>query len=186
MTRLDCLSAQSTILGRGAALDRAFCPSSASVRVAGAPIARGIVGRARGPGVARALLTALAEDRDMTRFLMIDGDRAATQALGLACLAEGVGVVMAENLCEGVRALLGTSVSLVVVDAAELRLGPREHATLFERVAPGVDVVAVVPADASLDARVAYELAGFRVLSRPAAVEDLLDKAAAPAAELSR
>ena len=108
------------------------------------------------------------------------------QRLGLTCLEKGVGVAMAETLCEGVRALLSTPVSLIVVDAAQLRLTAREHATLFERVAPGVDVVAVVPADASLDARVAYELAGFRVLSRPAAVEDLLDKAAAPAAELSR
>jgi len=122
----------------------------------------------------------------MDRVLVIDQDRAAMQQLGLACLEKGVGVAMAETLCEGVRTLLSTPVSLIVVDAAQLRLTAREHATLFERVAPGVDVVAVVPADASLDARVAYELAGFRVLSRPAAVEDLLDKAAAPAAELSR
>ncbi len=122
----------------------------------------------------------------MDRVLVIDQDRAAMQQLGLACLEKGVGVAMAETLCEGVRTLLSTPVSLIVVDAAQLRLTAREHATLFERVAPGVDVVAVVPADASLDARVAYELAGFRVLSRPAAVEDLLDKAAAPTAELSR
>ena len=122
----------------------------------------------------------------MDRVLVIDQDRAAMQQLGLACLEKGVGVAMAETLCEGVRTLLSTPVSLIVVDAVQLRLTAREHATLFERVAPGVDVVAVVPADASLDARVAYELAGFRVLSRPAAVEDLLDKAAAPAAELSR
>lgn len=70
---------------------------------------------------------------------MIDQDRAATQQLGLACLEEGVAGAMAETLCEGVRALLSTAVSLIVV----------------------------VRAEAPLDARVAYELSGFRVLSRP-------------------
>jgi len=122
----------------------------------------------------------------MTRFLMIDGDRTAAQRLGLACLAEGVGVVMAENLCEGVRALLGTSVSLIAVDVAELRLTPREHATLFERVAPGVPVAVVVRRDTPLDARVGLELAGFRVLTRPVAVEDLVAKALALDAEGAR
>lgn len=115
----------------------------------------------------------------MDRFLMIDQDHAAMQQLGLVCLEKGVAVAMAETLCEGVRALLSTAVSLIVVDAAQLRLTPREHATLFERVAPGVPVVVVVRAEAPLDARVAYELSGFRVLSRPVAVEDLVEKAAA-------
>ena len=115
----------------------------------------------------------------MDRFLVIDEDRAAMQQLGLACLEKGVAVAMAETLCEGVRVLLSTAVSLIVVDAAQLRLTPREHATLFERVAPGVPVVVVVRADATLDARIAYELAGFRVLSRPVAVEDLVEKATA-------
>ncbi len=112
----------------------------------------------------------------MDRFLVIDEDRPAMQQLGLACLEKGVAVAMAETLCEGVRAVLSTTVSLIVVDAAQLRLTPREHATLFERVAPGVPVVVVVRADAPLDARIAYELAGFRVLSRPVAVEDLVEK----------
>ncbi len=112
----------------------------------------------------------------MDRVLMIDEDRAAMQQLGLACLEKGVAVAMAETVCEGVRALLSTAVSLIVVDAAQLRLTPREHATLFERVAPGVPVAVVVRASAPLDARVAYELSGFRVLSRPVAVEDLVEK----------
>ena len=115
----------------------------------------------------------------MDCFLMIDQDRAAMQQLGLVCLEKGVAVAMAETLCEGVRALLSTAVSLIVVDAAQLRLTPREHATFFERVAPGVPVVVVVRAEAPLDARIAYELSGFRVLSRPVAVEDLVEKAPA-------
>ena len=122
----------------------------------------------------------------MDRFLVIDQDRAAMQQLGLACLQKGVGVAMAETLCEGVRTLLATQVSLIVIDAAQLRLTAREHATLFERVAPGVPVVVVVRADASLDTRVAFELSGFRVLARPVAVEDLVEKTATPAAESRR
>lgn len=110
---------------------------------------------------------------------MIDEDRAAMQQLGLGCLEKGIAVVMAETLCEGVRALVSTAVSLIVVDAAQLRLTPREHAALFERVAPGVPVVVVVRAEAPLEARVAYELSGFRVLSRPIAVDDLVEKAPA-------
>ncbi len=116
----------------------------------------------------------------MNRFLMIDGDREAAQALGLACLERGVGVALADNLCEGVRALLSTPVSMVVVDVAELRLTPGEHAELFERVMPGVPVVVVVRPATSLDARVRLELVGFRVLTRPVTVEDLLDKIGVP------
>jgi DNA-binding NtrC family response regulator len=99
------------------------------------------------------------------------------QRLGLECLERGVGVVMAENLCEGVRVLLQASVSLVAVDAALLRLTPREHATLFERVAPEVPVVVIVRPDAHLETRVAYEVLGFKTLTRPLTAEDLLDKA---------
>jgi DNA-binding response OmpR family regulator len=122
----------------------------------------------------------------MDRFLVIDQDRAAMQQLGLACLAEGVGVAMAENLCEGVRVLLSTSVSLIAVDGGLLRLTPREHATLFERVAPGVPVVVIVRPEAPLDGRVAFELAGFRVLTRPVEAADLIEKTAALAQEARR
>jgi len=106
---------------------------------------------------------------------MIDPDRTATQALGLACLEREVGVVFADNICEGVRVLLGTSVDLVVIDAAALRLTPRELTTLFERVAHGVPVVVSMRPEA-LEARVALELAGFRVVTKPVVVEDLLNK----------
>ena len=114
----------------------------------------------------------------MNRVLMIDQDRATRERLGLDCLGHDVGVALAENLCEGVRVLLSLPVSLIVVDAAALRFTTREHAELFERVAPGVPVVVTVAAEAPLESRVALELAGFRVVSRPVTVEDLLAKAA--------
>jgi DNA-binding response OmpR family regulator len=114
----------------------------------------------------------------MNRVLVIDQDRATRERLGLDCLGHDVGAALAENLCEGVRVLLSLPVSLIVVDAGALRLTTREHAVLFERVAPGVPVVVTVTAEAALEARVALELAGFRVVTRPVTVEELLAKAA--------
>ena len=119
----------------------------------------------------------------MNRVLVIDQDRATRELLGLACLGHDVGVALAENLCEGVRLLLSVPVSLIVVDAAALRLSVREHVTLFERVAPGVPVVVAVTPEMPLENRVALELAGFRVLTKPVTVEELLEKAAALAGE---
>jgi DNA-binding response OmpR family regulator len=110
----------------------------------------------------------------MNRFLVIDQDRAMTHDLGLACLERGVGVALAETVCEGVRVLLAESVSLVVVDAALLHLTAHETATLFARVAPDVPVVVVVRADTPLETRVSLELAGFTVLVRPVVADDLL------------
>jgi DNA-binding response OmpR family regulator len=112
----------------------------------------------------------------MNRVLVIDQDRAATQTLGLACLERDLGVAIAENLCEGVRVLLGTPVDLIVVDSAEMRLTAREMATLFERVSPRVPVVVAMKSPAALDQRVTFELAGFRVTTKPVTVEDLLHK----------
>lgn len=117
----------------------------------------------------------------MKRLLVIDPDRGAAQRLGLACLEREVGAFLAESLSEGVRLLLSSSVDLIVADSAALRLTPREHATLFERVAAGVPVVVTVRPEAALDGRVALELVGFRVLAKPVAVEDLLDKVVAEA-----
>jgi DNA-binding response OmpR family regulator len=113
----------------------------------------------------------------MNRVLVIDQNRADTQALGLACLERDLGVAIADNLCEGVRVLLSTPVDLIVVDAVEMRLTAREMATLFDRVAPGVPVVVAMKAPAALDQRVTFELAGFRVITKPVAAEDLVDKA---------
>ena len=119
----------------------------------------------------------------MNRVLVIDQDRATRELLGLACLGHDVGVALAENLCEGVRLLLSVPVSLIVIDAAALRLTVREHVTLFERVAPGVPVVVAVTPETPLETRVALELAGFRVLTKPVNVEELLEKGAALAGE---
>jgi DNA-binding response OmpR family regulator len=121
----------------------------------------------------------------MNRILVIDQDRGAMEKLGLACLEQGIGVAMADNVCEGVRVLLSDAISLVLVEGAELRFGPRESATLFERVAPGVPVVVMVRPELDLGRIVALELAGFRVITKPVAVADLLAKAAV-AAELRR
>ena len=112
----------------------------------------------------------------MNRVLVIDQNRATREQLGLQCLGQDVGVALAENVCEGVRVLLSLSVSLIVVEAAALRLSTREHAVLFERVAPGVPVMVTVGADAPLETRVAFELAGFRVVTRPVSAKELLDK----------
>jgi DNA-binding response OmpR family regulator len=114
----------------------------------------------------------------MNRVLVIDQNRTATQTLGLACLERDLGIAIAENLCEGVRVLLTTPVDLIVVDAAEMRLTVREMVTLFERVAPRVPVVVAMKSPAALDQRVTFELAGFRVITKPVAVEDLLEKVA--------
>lgn len=114
----------------------------------------------------------------MNRVLVIDQDRAATQKLGLACLEQGIGVAMADNVCEGVRALLAETISLVLVDGLALRFSPRECATLFERVAPGVPVVVVVRPEMDLARTVALELAGFRVMTKPVAIADLIAKVA--------
>lgn len=94
-------------------------------------------------------------------------------ALGLRCLERGIGIRMAENVCEGVRALVDETVTLIVVDARLLRLTAWEHAAVFERVAPGVPVIVAVASDVPLESRVALELAGVRVLARPVAVADL-------------
>ena len=112
----------------------------------------------------------------MNRMLVIDSDRAAMETLGLACLEHGVAVAMADNVCEAVRVLLADTISLVLVDAAELRFGPRDSAKLFERVAPGVPVVVMVRPETELSRVVALELAGFRVVTRPVAVLDLFAK----------
>ena len=117
----------------------------------------------------------------MNRILVIDQDRAATQKLGLACLEQGIGVAMADNVCEGARVLLGGTISLALVDGLELRFSPRESATLFERVAPGVPVVVMVRPEIDLARTVALELAGFRVVTKPVAVADLIAKVATEA-----
>jgi DNA-binding response OmpR family regulator len=113
----------------------------------------------------------------MNRVLVIDQDSATTRTLGLACLQRGIGVAFADNVCDAVRLLLDTMVDLVLLDVVALRLTPREMAMLFERVAPGVPIVVAVRPETSLDIRVALELAGFRVLTKPVSVDELVEKA---------
>jgi DNA-binding response OmpR family regulator len=100
----------------------------------------------------------------MIRLLTIDGDRNRAQALALECLDQGVAVRMAETLCEGVRYLLDAPVSLVLAEA----------------VAPGVPVILTVDAGAKVEDLVDLELQGFRVMSRPFALRDLLAKVEPP------
>jgi DNA-binding response OmpR family regulator len=122
----------------------------------------------------------------MNRILVIDQDRTAMEKIGLACLEQNVGVAMADNVCEGVRVLLGDQISLVLVDAAELRFGARESATLFERVAPNVPVVVMVRPEMDLSRIVLLELAGFKVVTKPVIVADLVSKVAAAAERAGR
>jgi len=110
----------------------------------------------------------------MIRILLIGQDHATAQRLGLQCLERGVAVVIAENVCEGVRALATTPVSLIVADIGRFRLGVSEQAALFDRVAPGVPVSVTVPSNVPLETRVALELAGFHVAPSPAVPDDLL------------
>jgi DNA-binding response OmpR family regulator len=117
----------------------------------------------------------------MIRLLTIDGDRKRAQALALECLEQGVAVRMAETLCEGVRYLLDAPVSLVLAEASMLRLAKGDQARLFEAVAPGVPVILTVDAGATVEDLVDLELQGFRVMSRPFALRDLLAKVEVPA-----
>jgi len=114
----------------------------------------------------------------MNRILLIGQDHATAQRLGLECLDRGVGVVIADNVCEGVRVLATTPVSLIVADLDRFRLGWPEQAALFERVAPGVRVAVTVAADAPLETRVRLDLLGFDVLPVPITSDDLLKSVA--------
>ncbi len=121
----------------------------------------------------------------MDPVLVALGDGPAAQRLRLALGGRGVRVLAAETLCEAVRTALSAAVSLIVLDAALLRLTPGQHAALMEHVAPGVPVVVVVPPDAPLAARVALEVAGFRVLTAPLEADDLVAKVVAAGAPCS-
>ncbi|PYN98669.1 MAG: hypothetical protein DMD91_14410 [Candidatus Rokuibacteriota bacterium] len=110
----------------------------------------------------------------MKSILIIEQDRPVAHQLALACLEQGIGTALVDTVCEGVRLLLSDTVSLIVVEASLLRLGAREQAVLFDRVAPGVPVAITAPPNTPLERRVRWELAGFAVVPRPASVEDLL------------
>lgn len=117
----------------------------------------------------------------MIRLLTIDGDRKRAQGLAMECLEQGVAVRIAETLCEGVRYMLEAPVSLVLAEARMLRMAKGDQARLFEAVAPGVPVILTVDAGTRVEDLVDLELQGFRVVSRPFALNDLLAKVELPA-----
>ena len=112
----------------------------------------------------------------MNRVLLIDADRAASEAFVLGCLGREAAVHTADTLCEGVRYALEAPVSAILVDAGLVRLTPAAQADVFELVAPGVPVVVVVKPNAPIEEHVRFELAGLRVLPRPVDPVDVLAK----------
>ena len=116
----------------------------------------------------------------MTRVLMIDENRTLTESVALQCVAHGVAVRMDETFCEGVRHLLETPVSLIIVSSGLVHLPGAELARLFDTIAPGVPVVVRVEAGQGMDEQVRFELHGFRVICEPFDVLDLIVKAERP------
>ena len=112
----------------------------------------------------------------MNRVLLIDADRAAGQAFVLDCLGRDLAVQTAETLCEGVRYALEAPVSAILVDAGLIHLSPVAQAEVFDMVAPGAPVVVVLSPNSPIEEHVRFELAGFRVMSRPVEPADLLAK----------
>ena len=117
----------------------------------------------------------------MTRVLLIDENRALTESVGMRCFDHGIAVRMADTFCEGVRHLLETPVSLIILSSGLVHLPGAELALLFDTVAPGVPVVVRVDAGQGIDEQVRFELHGFRVVREPFDVFDLVAKAERPA-----
>ena len=117
----------------------------------------------------------------MTRVLMIDGNRTLTESVGMQCFDHGIAVRMADTFCEGVRHLLETPVSLIILSSRLVHLPGADLARLFDTVAPGVPVVLRVEAGQGMDEQVRFELHGFRVVREPFEVFDLVAKTERPA-----
>lgn len=122
----------------------------------------------------------------MTRVLMIDGNRALTESVGRQCLEHGMAVRMTDTFCDGLRQMLETPVSLVIVSSSLVHLSSGELAKLFDTIAPGVPVVVRLDADHTdaghtIDEQVRFELHGFRVVREPFDVADLVVKGERPA-----
>ena len=113
----------------------------------------------------------------MTRVLMIDENRTLTESVGMRCFEQGIAVRMADTFCEGVRHLLETPVSLIILSSALVHLPGAELARLFDTVAPDVPVVVRVEAGQGIDEQVRFELHGFRAVREPFDVLDLVAKA---------
>ena len=117
----------------------------------------------------------------MTRVLMIDENRTLTESVGMRCFEQGIAVRMADTFCEGVRHLLETPVSLILLSSAAVHLPGAELARLFDTVAPGVPVVVRVEAGQGMDEQVRFEVHGFLAVREPFDVLDLVAKAERPA-----
>jgi DNA-binding response OmpR family regulator len=117
----------------------------------------------------------------MTRVLMIDGNHALTAAVGMQCFEQGIAVRMVGDFCDGLRQMLETPVSLVIVSSSLVHRSGAELARLFDTVAPGVPVVIRVDAGQTMDEQVRFELHGFRVVREPFDVLDLVVKGERPA-----
>jgi DNA-binding response OmpR family regulator len=121
----------------------------------------------------------------MTRVLMIDENRTLTESVGMRCFEQGIPVRMADTFCEGVRHLLETPVSLIILSSSLVHLPGSELARLFDTIAPGVPVMVRVEAGQELDEQVRFELHGFRAVREPFDVLDLVAKAERPARAVS-
>ena len=117
----------------------------------------------------------------MTRVLMIDENRTLTESVGMRCFEQGISIRMSDTFCEGVRLLLETPVSLIILSSALVHLPGAEVARLFDTVAPGVPVVVRIEARQGMDEQVRFELHGFRAVHEPFDVLDLVAKAERPA-----
>jgi DNA-binding response OmpR family regulator len=117
----------------------------------------------------------------MTRVLMIDENRKLTESVGMQCFDHGIAVRMADTFCEGVRHLLETPVSLIILSFGLVHLPGAELARLFDTVAPGVPVMVRVEAGQGMDVQVRFELHGFSIVREPFDVLDLVAKAERPA-----
>jgi len=113
----------------------------------------------------------------MTRVLMIDENRTLTESVGMRCFEQGIAVRMADTFCEGVRHLLETPVSLIILSSGLVHLSGAELARLFDTIAPAVPVMVRVEAGQGMDEQVRFELHGFRIVREPFDVLDLVAKA---------
>jgi len=117
----------------------------------------------------------------MTRVLMIDGNRSLAESVGLKCVEQGMAVRMTGAVCDGLRLLLETPVSLIIVSSDLVTTPAGELANLFDAVAPDVPVVIRLTPDRTMDEQVTFELHGFRVVRVPFDVQDLVVKGEQPA-----
>jgi DNA-binding response OmpR family regulator len=117
----------------------------------------------------------------MTRVLLIDENRTLSESVGMRCLEQGIAIRMADTFCEGVRHLLETPVSLIILSSGLVHLPGAKLARLFDTAAPGVPVVVRIEAGHGIDEQVRFELQGFRVVREPFDVLDLVAKSERPA-----